>query len=327
MTVPEALSWSSNAAAVQTINLVGTQDAYNQATSNLGFSHLAEADAVNLGALSIGGMEGGVTVREMAAAIGYIGNNGLYYQPYTYYYVTDANGNIILDNRNNKPIEAYTKETAYKMNRLLRYNVLTSTHSASQYAQVDGWDIVGKTGTTDNDYDIWFVGASPYCTLACWMGYDQPATVPYGSLAAITWQKVMKNYLADKPYKEFEVPDTIIPATYCKGSGLLAASYCSDTGTGYYTAGDMPDYCDGIHKAGTKSSSSSSSSSSEEPSEKTSTETSTEEETSAEDETTVEDPENPENPDDPDNPDNPDNPDDPDSGGDSGDSGEGEGGE
>ena len=91
--------------------------------------------------------------------------------------------------------------------------------NASQYAQVAGWDVVGKTGTTDYGYDIWFVGASPYCTLACWMGYDQPAAVPYGNLAAITWQKVMANYLSDKTYKEFEMPSTIIPATYCKGSG------------------------------------------------------------------------------------------------------------
>ena len=250
MTLPEAVAWSSNAGAVQTINLIGTQDAYNQATSNLGFRHLAEEDANNLGALSIGGMVGGVTVREMAAAITYVGNGGLFYEPYTYYYVTDASGNIILDNRNNTPIEAYTPETAYKMNRALRHNVLTSQHSASQYAQISGWDIVGKTGTTDDSKDIWFVGASPYSTLAVWMGYDQPDTVPYGSLAAITWQKVMSNYLADKTVKEFDMPATVIPATYCKGSGLLAASFCYDTDTGYYSIGDMPGYCDGYHKAG-----------------------------------------------------------------------------
>ena len=155
-----------------------------------------------------------------------------------------------LDNRNNNPIEAYTPETAYKMNRLLKYNVTTSTHTASHYAQIQGWDIAGKTGTTDYDRDLWFVGASPYCTLACWMGYDQPDSVNFYGLSTIVWQKVMANYLKDKTYKEFTMPDTIIPATYCKGSGLLAASYCSDTATGYYTANDMPAYCSGIHTAG-----------------------------------------------------------------------------
>ena len=310
MTLPEALSWSSNAAAVQTMQLVGPKNAYAHATSNLGFSHLGNADETNMGALSIGGMEGGVTVREMAAAIGYIGNGGLYYKPYTYYYVTDSNGKIILDNRNNAPIEAYTPETAYKMNRILRYNVLTSTHSASQYAQVGSWEIVGKTGTTDNDKDLWFVGASPYCTLACWMGYDQPATVTYGSLAAITWQKVMANYLADKTYKEFEKPATLVTATYCKGSGLLASYFCYDTGTGYYTSGDMPGYCTGVHTAGagvtpkpTAPSSSEVPSGSELPSEGSSDAGGGENPSEGGgDQPPVDDPDNPVNPDNPDNP-------------------------
>ncbi len=250
MTVPEALSWSSNACAVQTMELIGVNKAYEQATENLGFKNLGEADKTNVGALSLGGMEGGVTVREMAAAMQYIGNGGLFYEPYTYYYVTDQNDTIILDNRNNTPIEAYSPETAYKMNRLLKYNVMTSTHTASSYAQISGWDIAGKTGTTDYDRDLWFVGASPYCTLACWMGYDQPDSVNYYGLSTIIWQKVMSNYLKDKTYKEFTMPDNIIPATYCKGSGLLAASYCSDTATGYYTEDDMPAYCNGVHSAG-----------------------------------------------------------------------------
>ena len=250
MTVGEALSWSSNACAVQTIELVGVNKAYEQATENLGFKNLGEADKTNVGALSLGGMEGGTTVREMAAAMQYVGNGGLYYEPYTYYYVTDQNDTIILDNRNNNPTTAYSPETAYKMNRLLKYNVMTSTHTASHYAQIDGWDIAGKTGTTDYDRDLWFVGASPYCTLACWMGYDQPDSVNYYGLSTVVWQKVMANYLKNKTYKEFTMPDTIIPATYCKGSGLLAASYCSDTATGYYTEDDMPAYCNGIHTAG-----------------------------------------------------------------------------
>ena len=262
LTVPEALSWSSNACAVQTMDMVGTYDAYNQATSNLGFSHLGEADADNVGALSLGGMQGGVTVREMAAAIAYIGNGGLYYEPYTYYYVTDQNDKIILDNRNDQPIEAYSPEVAYEMNRLLKYNVETSTHSASSYAQVYGWEIAGKTGTTDDGKDIWFVGASPYCTLACWMGYDTPDVITYTDLAAITWQKVMANFLENRANKEFDMPDTIIPATFCLGSGMLANSGCSNTALGYYTVDDMPGYCTGVHVTGSHAASSSPSSSS-----------------------------------------------------------------
>ncbi len=250
MTMPEAISWSSNAGTVQLLSEVGTQTAFNQAVNLMGFTHLdPEADSSSIGALSLGGMQGGVTVREMAAAIAYVGNGGLFYEPYTYYYVTDANGTVILDNRNNSPNEAYSPEVAYEMNRALRYNVLTSTHSHSMNANVSGWEIVGKTGTTDDDKDSWFVGASPYCTLAVWTGYDVPSRVPVTSLATTVWRTVMGNYLEDKEYKEYDMPDSVISATYCKGSGMLAASYCGATGTGYYTKDTMPGYCNGYHTA------------------------------------------------------------------------------
>lgn len=252
MTMPEAISWSSNGATVQTLQLIGTQTAYNQAVNMMGFEHLdPEIDSSSIGALSLGGMAGGVTVREMAAGIQYIGNGGLYYEPYTYYYVTDANGTIILDNRNNVPTEVYSPDVAYEMNRVLKYNVETSTHSNSMNAGIYGWEIAGKTGTTDYDKDSWFVGASPYCTLAVWTGYDNPDTVPYTILATTTWRRVMTNYLADKEYKEFDMPSDVITATYCKGSGLLASSFCSSTGTGYYTKDTMPSYCTGYHIAHT----------------------------------------------------------------------------
>ncbi|MGN1137883.1 MAG: penicillin-binding transpeptidase domain-containing protein, partial [Ruminococcus sp.] len=106
-------------------------------------------DKVNAGGLSIGGLNGGVTVREMAAAFTYMGNGGLYYKPYTYYYVTDSDDNIIIDNRDIIPKQSYSQETAYIMNRLLHYNMTYGSHTNAAYARIDGWDICGKTGTTD----------------------------------------------------------------------------------------------------------------------------------------------------------------------------------
>ena len=109
----------------------------------MGFKNLTEQDAQNTGALSIGGMNGGGTVREMAAAYTYLGNGGLYYEPYTYYYVTDSEDNIIIDNRDAVPKQAYSAETAGIMNRLLHYNVTNSAHTNAHYAQSSGWDIIG----------------------------------------------------------------------------------------------------------------------------------------------------------------------------------------
>lgn len=247
--LPEAIERSLNAAAVQTMELVGTEAAYNQAVNKMGFKNLSPEDATNVGALSLGGMNGGVTVREMVASYAYMGNGGNYCKPYTYYYVTDQNDNVIIDNREAIPTRAYTKETATIMNRLLHYNVVYNNpgHTAAYLAKVDNWDIIGKTGTTDNTYDHWFIGMSPYCVLGTWTGFDNPATIKGNGYAERTFQKLMSHYLADKKFKEYTLSKNVKEKAYCRSNGKLASSYCWDTRMGYYVEGHMPEYCNGYH--------------------------------------------------------------------------------
>lgn len=247
--LPEAIERSLNAAAVQTLNLIGTKSAYNQAINKMGFKNLSSEDATNLGALSIGGMNGGVTVREMVAAYAYMGNGGNYYAPYTYYYVTDQNDNIIIDNREAMPIRAYSEETATIMNRLLHYNMIYNnpSHTAAYLAKIDGWDIIGKTGTTDYGIDHWFIGMSPYCVLGSWTGFDSPASIQGNGYAENTFHSLMLHYLADKEYKEYDLSENVREIAYCASTGKLASSYCYDTKMGYYTDDNMPEYCSGYH--------------------------------------------------------------------------------
>lgn len=246
MTVADAIEWSSNAVAVRVLDLAGVSYCYDKATNGFGFENLdPEQDSVNLGGLTLGGLSGGVTVREMASAYNYLITGGKYYEPYTYYYVTDQNDNIILDNRSNDGVQVYSEETAGIMNRLLHYNVTTAQHTQAWRARVSGWDIIGKTGTSDEDKDSWFCGCSPYASLAVWTGYDEPQTITgNGSINSITiFQKVMAEYLSDKKNINYELPETIISARYCKDTGLLASSSCSNTDIGYYAKDNLPSYC------------------------------------------------------------------------------------
>ena len=246
MILPDAIEWSSNCTAVQTMELIGGPSvAYEQAITKMGFEKLTEEDGQITGALSIGGTNGGVSVREMAAAYTYLGNGGLYYEPYTYYYVTDSEDNIIIDNRDAIPKQAYSAETASIMNRLLSYNVTYSAHTKASYARVSGWDIVGKTGTTDDDKDSWFCGASPYATMATWCGFDQPATISdYGkSTSAKFFSQVMGKYLEDKEDKEYTISPNLIQAQYNPYTGLLVSTdNLSGRYIGYYTEDNMPAY-------------------------------------------------------------------------------------
>lgn len=242
MLLPDAIEWSSNATAVQTMNLIGGPSvAYEQAVTKMGFKSLSEQDTQNTGALSMGGMNGGVSVREMAAAYNYLGNGGLYYEPYTYYYVTDSEDNIIIDNREAVPKQAYSAETASIMNRLLSYNVTNSAHTNAQYARISGWDIIGKTGTTDDDKDSWFCGLSPYATMATWCGFDQPASISNTSTSARFFSNVMAKYLEGKEQKEYNLSPNLVEAQYNPYNGLIVTTD-SPMGKyiGYYTEDNMP---------------------------------------------------------------------------------------
>ncbi len=241
----DAIEKSSNGCAANALEAIGGPTmAYDIATTRLGFEHLTESgDRSAYASFSLGGMNGGVTVREMAAAYAYIGNGGKYYEPYTYYYVTDRNDNVIIDNRNNSYIQAYSTETASLMNRLLYYNVKYCANTSAWRARVSGWEIAGKTGTTNSDRDSWFCGASPYATLAVWTGFDDPQRIYNTGVSASAFSSVMSRYLEDKEYKDFDISPNVVEREYCTHTGKLASSTCKDTDTGYYSVYNLPPSC------------------------------------------------------------------------------------
>lgn len=241
--LPQAIEISSNATVAQVMDMMGPQEAYTQVVTNMGFSHLHEDDAHIAGGLSIGGLTGGITVREMAAAYSYMGNGGLYYQPYTYYYITDSEGNIIIDNRDPIPKKAYSPETAGIMNRLLHYNVNNSVTTYAGNTKIGDWDIIGKTGTTDGGKDSWFCGLSPYASLAVWTGFDDPHRIGNTSIATNTWRKVMSAYLEGMEHKEYNLPPTLVKAQYNPYTGLIVSTDDpSGQYVGYYTEDNMPTF-------------------------------------------------------------------------------------
>lgn len=247
ITVNRALNISSNGAAVSVLNKIGTQSSYSFLTECLGFRHLDEEhDKGNVAGLSIGGFYGGVTVQEMAASYAIFCNGGYYYEPYTYFYVTDNDGNVLLDNRDRgKPDQVISTETATIMNRLL-HDVVNSGGEALGYrAIIDGWDIIGKTGTTDSSNDNWFVGASPYGVAAVWTGHRQPSPINIDEQGSVhyVWRDIMADWLKDKPSKTYNLGGNVEQHNYIKSTGLLTMYSGGDKIlTGYYTNDNAPEY-------------------------------------------------------------------------------------
>ena len=237
-----ALEKSANAPAAQVLNFLGTKRSYEFLTQKLGFVSLDSNDANSLSALATGGTHSGVTVREMTAAFQIFGNGGRYYQPYTYFYVTDRNDKVILDNRANVPVQSVSSATATIMNRLLR-NVVIGPEGTGRNADISGWNIIGKTGTTDDDKDCWFIGESPYSVGGIWIGYDNPKRIHETPYAIKIWKHIMTEYLKNKPNKDYDYDKKVIEASYCNQTGQISNTNCPGISVGYYSNNNIPKNC------------------------------------------------------------------------------------
>lgn len=247
ITVEYALQESYNAAAVQLFKTITPTYAFNFMKQKLGLTSLEDKDKVL--AAAIGGLTHGVTVREMTAGYQIFGNGGKYYNPYTYYYVTDHDGNVIngMDNRAQVPTQAISSSSATIMNKLLN-NVMKK--GTGTQADISGWQTFGKTGTTDDNRDSWFVGGTPYAVAGVWTGYLTPKAVGdyQASFAKKIWKTIMVKYLSDKSNKTFKFDSNVVSAAFCKQTGLLAVpGVCTDTGIGWYDKNSMPATCNGNH--------------------------------------------------------------------------------
>lgn len=248
MPMCEALERSRNAAAAQIMEVLTPNLGYTFLKQKLSFTSLVPADN-NRAPMAVGGLSEGITVREMTAGYQIFANGGKYYKPYTFYHVDDHDGNVILDNRNLAFTQAISSSTSSIMHRMLN-TVITGAHGTGRSAAISGWEVFGKTGTTNDDKDSWFVGGTPYAVAGVWTGYLTPATLSTKdqTYAKAVWKTIMSKYLENKPKIQFTYDPEVVAATFCRETGLLANSAtCSNTQTGWYKKNQLPRICDGAH--------------------------------------------------------------------------------
>lgn len=231
ITVRDAISSSQNIPMVKTMCLLTP----GESIKFLRRAGITSIDVVrdNGLALSLGGLTWGITPLEMAGAYGAIANDGLYVEPTFYTKVVDADGNIIIEPHQTKT-QVMSKEAAYVVKEILTEPVKKGT---ATICKIDGIDVAAKTGTTNNDYDRWLCGFTPYCTATVWYGYDTSATVSGWaySPAAQIWSGVMNRVHEGFPSVAFSdtKPENIVEVEVCKKSGFLATSYCKKYKTSY----------------------------------------------------------------------------------------------
>ena len=192
-----ALTYSVNVATIKLAEQIGI-DTVKQFAEKLGITSLTPED--NNLALAIGGTHKGLTPLEMASAYATLANKGQRITPTCIIKIEDRNGKIIEDNNIPVKTQVISEQTAGVITAMLE-NVITS--GTGRAANI-GRPAAGKTGTTDDYKDAWFVGYTPDLAAAVWIGHDQPkpmAGISGGSYPARIWANFMKNALSSLPVK------------------------------------------------------------------------------------------------------------------------------
>ena len=262
-TVYEALKQSLNTVAVRVGDWVTPRTMFEFARETLGITTLDENSDIDLAPMVLGATTTGLSPYELAGAYMMYGDGGRMTSLHSYTSVRDYQGNEILE-KDIVTTQAIGEDTAYIMNRLL-HSVLFDRGGTAYGIHPDAnvMDSIGKTGTTNDNKDVWFVGLTPKYVMATWYGYDQNEPMDdynsyyiyknkgsqKGHPGASAFAEVMDTIQADLSeggIVEWEKPDSVEIGAFCTISGDIPTDGCP-RGTGYYKTGVQRGVCTGIH--------------------------------------------------------------------------------
>jgi penicillin-binding protein len=183
-----ALEWSLNRPAIKVFRKLGIET---------GFDYIRKMDLnpnpkYDGEASALGGFHKGFTVEQMTGAYATLGNNGMFNKPHLIDRIVDSNGHVIYDySKINHPVQVFTPQTTYELTQMLRKVVTDGTAKERIGSKLGPYIVAGKTGTTSNQYDLWFIGYTPNISLGVWSGYDKPTTANQ-FLAKDAWVRMFK---------------------------------------------------------------------------------------------------------------------------------------
>ena len=202
VSILQALQYSLNTVAAQIIDKIGPQTAYDFLQTRLGVTSLVPDDC-SYAPMALGQLTNGITVREMAQAYCSFVNDGIFTFARSYTKVLDSDGSVLIDNTP-ETIVAFSPNTAHVMTYMLQN---ATAYGTGGEAYLGTMPVAGKTGTSTDYKDRWYVGCTPYYVAAVWTGYDQPERIScYGNPAAQIFKKIMRPIHEGLEYKSFPWP-------------------------------------------------------------------------------------------------------------------------
>ncbi len=177
---------------------------------------------------------------EMVAAYAPLANGGMRVKPMAVLKVEDRDGNVYVEQRPTQN-RALSPGVAFIVTEMLK-EVVRPGGTAGGVADMVGWrPVAGKSGTTDNSQDAWFVGYSPTLIAGVWAGYPEPreSNLLGGRDVSPIWGSFMAKALAGSPWKDWTPPPDVVKVEICTITHKLPNASCP-TGTEWYLSGNAP---------------------------------------------------------------------------------------
>ena len=232
VTLRQALSESVNTVAVQLVQTLGVESVAEKLEA-MGINSLVKTGSnndLNLAPLALGGLTKGVTPLELTAAYSAFANGGRYSRPYAVQKIVDSRGKTI---KQFQPVQKKTlsPQTAYILTMLMQDVVEKGT---GWQGKLPDRPVAGKTGTTSNYTNAWFVGYTPDLITTVWLGNDrqeEPMVYKKGRIGSATATVIWKNYMAkitkDRPVQDFTEPPGIVWANIDPDTGRTVSAWLS----------------------------------------------------------------------------------------------------
>ncbi|HKO16941.1 MAG TPA: PBP1A family penicillin-binding protein [Gemmatimonadaceae bacterium] len=244
VTLRRALTLSANAATVKISRAVGEQNVIAAARRNGIVSPLPAVPSIALGAVE-------VTPLELVTAYAPFANGGRRVRPRLVTRIEAPDGTLLWSNEI-QTIPVMDPRDAYEITSMLRSVVDFGTGRTLRDMGVEG-AVAGKTGTTNNGADVWFVGYTPSLLAGAWFGYDTPRPLAYnatgGRLAAPAWARIYLDGWRERRGADFPVPDGMVMRVIDPESGMLATEYCPSRVREYFKPGSEPTLPCTLHEA------------------------------------------------------------------------------
>ena len=245
--VAYAVAHSTNTVAVRILEELGLEESFSFAKERFHLTHLLSDERGNdcdIAALALGQLNYGLTLRELTTAYTAFADGGVYHASRSYYRVLDPEGRILLsDPRKAEPI--LSDSTAAILTKMMQKGIAEGTSSSITLGNLT--ECAGKTGTSNKDYDRWFVGYTPTMICGVWCGYEYSQPLEGKNLCTTVWNTVMTELVKQRGgATTFAVPSSVVRATYCKDSGQLLTEACrkdprgSRSEVGWFVKGQEP---------------------------------------------------------------------------------------